>query len=377
MRTSWGSHFSFLFVRVLSMARSHFFEGIENFRDLGGYGCDYGTTEFGVVFRSATPINATKEDLDKVASIGIKTIVDLRGEEYQKEEVNPFAKDGRFKVIDLEVNGNGRIAKDRDDYIASYMEMVEDPSSARKILLSILHAPKPVLFHCNAGKDRTGVFSLLLLGFAGVHVDDINADYMLSFPHLRKMTRETRANRPFVPELLLVPDIEFIPDFYDAFIKRYGSFRNYGEVIGLSEDEIEALANLLGKQEKSCGAVCFKENKVLIEHSALGHYSFPRGHVEEYDEDDYATAIREIKEETGFDAQIIPGFEETIVYSPYKGIIKYVRIFLAEIIGGERAIQKEEVSDIYFLTPEEAMYVLSHDNDRKVVAKAAKHYAIN
>ena len=356
------------------MPRSEKFESIENFRDLGGYACDYGVTSFGVIYRSATLAFASPSDLDHMAELGIKTVIDLRGGEDQKRLPNPCAKDPRFKVIELEVNGNGRIAKNYDDYVGSYMEMVEDPASARKILRTIMNAEKPLVYHCNAGKDRTGVFTLLLMAFAGVSLDDINADYMLSFPHLRKMTHNTRAHHPEVPELLLTPDIEFIPEFYEKFFARYETLEQYCEAIGLGEDEERCLRNLLGKQEKSCGAVVFKDGLVMIEHMAKGHYSIPKGHVEPCDEDDHATARREIKEETGFDVTFINGFEKTIVYSPSAGISKRVAFFLAEISGGEMALQKEEVSDIYFISPADAMRVLSHDSDRQVVAEASRYY---
>ena len=374
MRTLRGSHFSFVFGRVLSMPRSHVFEGIENFRDLGGYACDYGVTDFGVIFRSATLIGASQKDLDHMAEIGIKTVIDLRGKEHQSKLRSPCLDDSRFKVVELEVNGNGRISKDYEDYLDSYMEMVEDPFSARTILRAILNAEKPLVFHCNAGKDRTGVFTFLLLALAGVSMDDINADYMLSFPYLRKMTDDTRANHPEVPELLLTPDIGFIPEFYRRFFDRYKTLDSYCEAIGLGEDEVIALRNLMGKQEKSCGAVVFKDGKILVEHMAGGHYSIPKGHVEEIDEDDYATARREIKEETGLEIEFLPGFEKDIVYSPHAGCLKKVRFFLAEVKSGELKIQKEEVQDIYFLTPEDAMYVLTHDSDRQVVASASKYY---
>ena len=306
------------------MPRSIKLDNVENFRDLGGYACEFGETQFGNIYRSASLVKASKEDIDKVASLGIKTIVDLRGREDQAALPSPFKGDSRFQVIELEVNGNGRIPKDRPDQLDSYMEMIEDPESARRIFRTFINADKPLVFHCNAGKDRTGVFTLVLLALAGVDIDDINADYMLSFPYLPKMTKDTRENRPFVPELLLTPDITYIPEFYRVFLERYGTVENYCEVIGLSEDEIDYLKNILGKHERSFGAVVFHDNKVLVEHMRLGHYSIPKGHVEECDKDGYATALREIKEETGLDARLLDGFQIDINYSPKPGRVKKV-----------------------------------------------------
>ncbi|MCR5079390.1 MAG: tyrosine-protein phosphatase [Bacilli bacterium] len=359
------------------MARRIVFNNVENFRDLGGYPCDFGTTSFGYVYRSASLARADRGDLDKMAEIGIKSVIDLRGKRDQESDPNPCAADSRFEVYHLEVNGNGRIPQNQEDQYDSYFEMIVDAESARKIFRTFISAKKPMVFHCNAGKDRTGVFTLILLSLAGVHIDDINADYMLSFPYLPKMTKETREIRKYVPELVLTPRTEFIPEFYRRFLERFGSAREYLEAIGLREDEIDYLANILGVHEKSCGAVVFHKGKVLVEHMAKGHYSVPKGHVEPYDKDDYDTARREIKEETGLDVSFIDGYQYDINYSPRTGRVKRVSFFLAEAKSTDTTVQKEEVSDIYFLTPTDALHTLTHESDRKLVSDAATFYIKN
>ena len=83
--------------------------------------------------------------------------------------------------------------------------------------------------------------------------------------------------------------------------------------------------------EKSCGAVLFTTEKgikkfLLVESNYFG---FPKGHVEE-NETEQETALREIKEETGVDATIIPGFRETVNYKLPNGNVKEVVFFIAE-----------------------------------------------
>ena len=350
------------------------FEKIENFRDLGGYESNYGETRFGVVYRSATLAYATKKDIEKLASLGIKTILDLREDRLKKELPDPMKKDSRFVVIERNVNGSGRIPKDYQDGVDSYIEMLEDPASAREIFKTILNCEKPMVFHCNAGKDRTGVFALILLLLAGVHKDDINADYMLSYPCLRQMTHDTRANHPEVPEHCLTPNIEYLYDVYDAFFERYGSAEDYLTAIGMREEEIIGLANLLGKQEKSCGAVVFHQGKILIEHMKMGHYSIPKGHVEAIDKDDYDTARREIREELGLEVDFLKGFERASVYSPKSGAIKRVIFFAAEAKDTKVTCQAEEVQAAYWLSPEDALRCLTHNSDREITYEAAAFY---
>lgn len=355
------------------MARFYTFEGIENFRDLGGYECDYGETQFGVVFRSATLKDATKKDVEKIASLGIKTILDIREKKARDGQVGLVEKDPRFKVIPFDIGGNGRIPKDYDDGVNSYIEMLSDPYPVRSLFQAILHEDKPLLIHCNAGKDRTGVFAGILLALAGVDFRFINADYMASFPLLERATIQVKRNNPsLLPEVCLNPDIFYLRDVEKKFKETFLSLESYLEGIGLNEDELRGLENVLGKQEKSCGAVVFKDGKVLVEHMAMGHYSIPKGHMEPCDEgDERKTAAREIKEELNLDVEFIPGWRLSTDYSPFPGKFKRVVWFAAYAKEGEIVPQKEEVQGAYYLSPADAVRVLSHQSDRDVVTRAS------
>ena len=127
------------------------------------------------------------------------------------------------------------------------------------------------------------------------------------------------------------------------------------------------------KKEKSCGAVVYKiengEKMFLIEHMKMGHYSLPKGHVEE-DETEIETAKREILEETSLEVLIDPSFREVITYSPREDSIKDVVYFIGKIIGGTMKNQESEVSEIYFLKFNEALDLLSYENDKNVLKKA-------
>lgn len=127
------------------------------------------------------------------------------------------------------------------------------------------------------------------------------------------------------------------------------------------------------KKEKSCGAVVYKiengEKMFLIEHMKMGHYSLPKGHVEE-DETEIETAKREILEETSLEVLIDSSFREVITYSPREDSIKDVVYFIGKIIGGTMKNQESEVSEICFLKFNEALDLLTYENDKNVLKKA-------
>jgi protein-tyrosine phosphatase len=345
-------------------------EKVENFRDLGGYAASYGETSFGVVYRSGTLADATPKDVDAIASLGIKSVLDIRSEAEKKEHPDKTLGDPRFTQYELSVNGNGRVPTDQPDQINSYLEMLEEPIQARKIFLTLAHCDKPCVIHCSAGKDRTGCFLMVLMLANGVPFHDVNADYMLSFPYLSRLTRETKKNHPEFSKTVLTPDIDFLKMVMEAFNKKWGTIEEYFSAIGIGDDDIVLLENLLGKQEKSCGACVFHGNDILIEHMKKGHYSIPKGHVEKEDANDEATALREIKEETGLDVRILSKDRYVIDYSPKPGVAKRVVFYIAESPSEKTVCQPEEVQAIYWLKPNDAVRTVSHDSDKKIIVWA-------
>ena len=129
-------------------------------------------------------------------------------------------------------------------------------------------------------------------------------------------------------------------------------------------------------KEKSCGAVVYKYDGkqllILIEKMQKGHYSMPKGHVEN-GETEVQTAAREIKEETNLDVNIDTGFRKTITFSPYENCLKDVVFFVAEYVGGDMTNQECEVSQLMWLPVNEAVDIITHDTDRDVL-KAAVDY---
>ena len=127
------------------------------------------------------------------------------------------------------------------------------------------------------------------------------------------------------------------------------------------------------KQEKSCGAVIFRENNTerdyLILTSTQGHTTLCKGHVEGR-ETEHETAAREIMEETGLTVDFLDGFREVITYSPKPGVIKDVVFFLGNVSGGALAGQPEEVADARFLPFDAALEALTHASDKAILQEA-------
>ncbi len=131
------------------------------------------------------------------------------------------------------------------------------------------------------------------------------------------------------------------------------------------------------KYEKSCGAVICrgegeKREYLLIRQNA-GHWGFPKGHVEA-GENEHQTAIREVKEETGLDVELLDGFRQSISYSPARGVMKEVVFFAARRTGSDMQLQKEEVSDAGWFTFSDAMKKSSHDSTKDVLRGAHEFF---
>lgn len=226
--------------------RRHPFTSIDNFRDIGGYFTSSGRiSAYHTIFRSGALSFATAEDVETLYQMGIKSIIDLRSPLEQQNQPDLTAKDNRFKQISLPVNGHGRIPVDAADVIDSYMEMISDPHSAAQIFQAIIENKKPLILHCTAGKDRTGVYVALLLLLIGVDCDDIIADYLLSFAYLRKLAKQTLKNNPDFPLAVLNPNPNNMAAFLERFIEKYQSAEAYLLLIGLTAKEINELKNIL------------------------------------------------------------------------------------------------------------------------------------
>jgi 8-oxo-dGTP pyrophosphatase MutT (NUDIX family) len=128
------------------------------------------------------------------------------------------------------------------------------------------------------------------------------------------------------------------------------------------------------KYECSCGAVVFHAaddgvKYLMIKNRRSTHWGFPKGHVEA-GEDAETTALREVREETGIEIKLLPGFKETSIYDIQSWVQKKVIFFLAEALTTDTKRQQEEIDACYWLTFDEAMRNLHFEKDKRVMRNA-------
>jgi protein-tyrosine phosphatase len=162
-------------------------DGFHNARDLGGLPTtDGGTTRRGQLIRSALLQFVTQDGWRAAYDAGVRTIVDLRN---PQEVVDVVMPDNGFTWVNVELDGvedvefwkylQQQLLDGTPLYFGPFLRRKPDRVAAA--ITAIARAGDGgVLFHCGAGRDRTGLVTLLLLSLVGVDADTIGADYDLS-----------------------------------------------------------------------------------------------------------------------------------------------------------------------------------------------------
>jgi protein-tyrosine phosphatase len=229
--------------------------GVVNFRDLGRYRTEAGISlRPMIVFRSATLSHLTDDDVVALRHLGVKTVIDLRTAHEQ-------AADGVFPVAlgaslhSIPVVGQLWTPTDTGDTAAflaeRYVEMfLENTEQIVRVIETVVREPGPVLFHCMAGKDRTGVVAVSILDLLEVADATKLADYALSeqeMPALRQLFLEHFPDREIpVP----APVFDSAPQramaqAIDVVRCEHGSIHQLLRGAGLSIGTITALRLLL------------------------------------------------------------------------------------------------------------------------------------
>jgi protein-tyrosine phosphatase len=187
------------------MTRHIALQGVENFRDFGDYAAGRGRLKTGVLFRAAHQAQATDDDLAVIAALNLAVVVDLRRPNERQRDPSRRWPGFAAEVIDNDLGVAGEdpwhaFLRGSDLSVASIRAYLVEyyrraPFKARHLDLfrryfqALAAARGPVLIHCAAGKDRTGLLAALTHHLAGVADDDVVDDYLLTNDEERFLRR--------------------------------------------------------------------------------------------------------------------------------------------------------------------------------------------
>jgi protein-tyrosine phosphatase len=186
------------------------FDGAHNFRDLGGYAAGDGRPiRWGRLYRADGLHRLSAADLERIRELGVRTVIDLRseGEIVERGGFPPDFRGVRVHhqpVLDATWTSSPRPSfAGTDDpatafLVWAYRQMIDDagPRFAAAIELLARPASLPAVFHCAAGKDRTGLLAALVLGVLGVDDEVIAADYQLTEPAMARRYEWAKVHAP-------------------------------------------------------------------------------------------------------------------------------------------------------------------------------------
>ena len=232
---------------------------VHNFRDIGGYPTGDGRrTIWRKVFRADGLYRLTTEDVEALRPLALRTVIDLRTAE-------ELAERGTFPVDQYDVEFHHLSIIDRTwdmneahdwqgeqaEFLrAKYHLMLEQGGHLLGEALRILGAEKngPVVFHCAAGKDRTGLLAALLLSGLGVPDDVVIADYAMSELAGEKTRAWATAMSPefaerfaTMPPVLMSAHPDSIKGLMSDIRNEHGTIRNYCATVGVTESHWTAL----------------------------------------------------------------------------------------------------------------------------------------
>lgn len=241
-------------------------DGPSNFRDLGGLPITGGgSTRSGLVYRADRLCTLSDADVRRLEATGIRHVFDLRSETEAADFPDrlpagafyvrlSMTSDQTFqartiyeRIVEGEIKSYGEA-----EMVTGYLRMLENfgPSLAR--VVRQVAQGEPTVIHCTAGKDRTGVASMLLLDLAGVAAEHVVADYALSSerrPSLQQDQTEARSLVPMLEDYGLDPT-EFAPLWearpavmaatLEGLHDRWGGAADYLAAAGMEDSELAA-----------------------------------------------------------------------------------------------------------------------------------------
>lgn len=246
-------------------SRSVSMDGVQNLRDIGGYLTPNKNkaTRWGKVFRSGQLGVLSNLDTMRLNNLGIKTIIDLRGED---EVAATPEKYGNAKLISIPIPlqkkdilskriEEGRIRKGdamlymQDTYLRYVNHDNEQFGKALKVFLD--KDNYPILINCSMGKDRTGFLTAMLLAAVGIPEETIKKDYVssnnyINISHLAYMARNLSQDSQEAITVLVTVNEGLMDLVFNQIKKEYGSTDKFlSKGLDLSEKERDTLKDIL------------------------------------------------------------------------------------------------------------------------------------
>ncbi len=231
--------------------------GVHNYRDLGGLETDTGTTAFRRVIRGESPHHLSTSALEQLHSMGLKAVIDLRGQSELERHPNPFATHEQVKYHHIPLFAAlQKLAGQSPQAAPPTLEMMYIATlefcreALVDALLEVAKADGLLLLHCTAGKDRTGIIAMLLSGLSGVSREAMVADYAQTADAsamLEQLRLESIEQGQEIPTHLLEAKPETMIAVLDYLEQKYGGITAYVKnALQLEPEQLAVLANKKG-----------------------------------------------------------------------------------------------------------------------------------
>lgn len=246
---------------ILIAERRFLLDGMPNMRDFGGYPSYFGgIVKWGVLFRSGRLSTLSKSDQAFIDSLGLSVVFDFRREQeiqYAPSNLGAGSKvllktssitpGNHIGFIDMLERGDLLASTAEQAMVAIFEDLALNQANAyAPVFRQLINASDPVLIHCSAGKDRTGVMAALILLLLGVSREVIMEDYLLTaryyptpeeYDHIRE-SFNTNLPDPEAIEPLMTVKACYLQAVFDVIDTNFSSESDYFEtVFGLNKGQ--------------------------------------------------------------------------------------------------------------------------------------------
>lgn len=226
-----------------------------NTREHGGYPtADNRITNWKRFLRSDDVSSLTEEDIALLKNYGLTTVIDLRSTQERERTPYVLADEPEIQAIHLPLGSeNGAQpsmpVEDPNEQLGQfYITCLENSKETLKEIIEIMTKDEGItLFHCAAGKDRTGVLSALLLNLAEVSRADILSHYQVTYEYISKnpLIAEGLTKQHEFPIELLYSKPYYMETMLNHLEENYGNAEGYFQAINLDQETIEQLKSKL------------------------------------------------------------------------------------------------------------------------------------